>query len=107
MPATAYVHLGLSGLLCERNNLNEAAHHLAQGLDLAQQWQIGEALRDGYVFQARLKQTQGEMAGALDALREGDSGGAGASTYAVLTRSPVMFDAISPTTTVYVTHPPR
>jgi LuxR family maltose regulon positive regulatory protein len=54
VPATAYVHLGMGGLLCERNNLDEAARHLAQGLELAQQWQIDEALRDGYIFQTRV-----------------------------------------------------
>ncbi|MDH3676610.1 MAG: tetratricopeptide repeat protein, partial [Anaerolineae bacterium] len=72
VPATAYVHLGMGGLLCERNNLDEAARHLAQGLELAQQWQIDEALRDGYIFQARLKQAQGDMAGALEAVGQAE-----------------------------------
>jgi len=72
VPAMAYIYVGLGDLLREWNRLDEAAHHLAQGLELAQQWQIGEVLRDGNVFQARLKQVQGDMAGALDAVRKAE-----------------------------------
>ena len=73
VPAAAPVHLELADLLRERNQLDEAAHHLAQGIELSRQWQIlGEDLRNSYVYQARLKQARGDAAGALDAIRQAE-----------------------------------
>ncbi len=71
-PAAAFLHPGLGDLLREWNKLDEAADHLAQGLELGRQWQIGMALCNGYVFGARLKQAQGDMAGALDMIRQAE-----------------------------------
>ena len=71
VPAAVYVHLGLGDLLREWNELDEADRHLGQGLKMGRQWQIGgDTLRDGYLFQARLKQAQGDMAGAVDSIRQ-------------------------------------
>ncbi len=71
VPAAVYVHLRLGDLLREWNELGEANRHLTQGLEMGRKWQIGgDILRDGYLFQARLKQAQGDMAGALDVIRQ-------------------------------------
>lgn len=73
VPAAAPVHLELGDLLRERNQLDEAACHLAQGIELSRQWQIlGEDLRNSYVFQARLKQARGDAAGALNVIRQAE-----------------------------------
>jgi LuxR family maltose regulon positive regulatory protein len=70
MPAAAYVHLGLGDLLRERNELDEAALHLTRGIELSQQWHqgLGDTLCDSYIFQTRLKQALGDIAGALEAI---------------------------------------
>ena len=40
---------------------------------MGRKWQIdGATLREGYLFQARLKQAQGDMTGALDAIRQAE-----------------------------------
>jgi len=73
VPAAAYVHLPLSDLLREQNELDQAEQHLAQGIRLCRQWQIYESLCDGYVYQARLMQAQGDMTGAMDTLRKAEA----------------------------------
>ncbi len=66
----AYFHLGMGDLYREWNELDEAERHLVQGMEIGRKWQIGgDTLRDGYLLQARLKQAQGDMAGALDMIR--------------------------------------
>jgi len=72
VPAAAYVHVGLGDLLREWNRLDEAARHLAQGLELAWQWQMGRMLCNGYISQARLRQAQGDLAGALDMIQQAE-----------------------------------
>ncbi len=71
-PAAAYMHIGLGGLLQEQNELDKAARHLAQGLELCRQWQIGDSWCDGLLFQARLKQAQGDTVGALNAIQRAE-----------------------------------
>jgi LuxR family maltose regulon positive regulatory protein len=70
MPAAAYIHLGLGDLLRERNELDEAALYLTRGSELSQQWHqgMGDTLCDSYIFESRLKQAQGDLAGALEAI---------------------------------------
>jgi LuxR family maltose regulon positive regulatory protein len=73
VPAVVYIDLGLGDLLREWNELDEADHHLTEGLEMGRQWQIGgDTLRDGYLVQARLKQAQGDMAGALESIRQAE-----------------------------------
>jgi LuxR family maltose regulon positive regulatory protein len=69
VPAVAWIHAGRGNLLREWNRLDEAARHLGRGLELAQRWQMGAGLCSSYVFLARLRQAQGDMAGALDMIR--------------------------------------
>ena len=70
MPAAAYVYVGLGNLLRERNELDEAALYLTRGIELSRQWHqgLGDTLCDSYIFQARLKQAQGDLTGALEAI---------------------------------------
>ena len=70
MPAAAYMHVGLGDLLRERNELDEAALYLTRGIELSRKWHqgMGDTLCDNYIFQARLKQAQGDLAGALEAI---------------------------------------
>ena len=71
VPAAVYIQLGLGDLLREQNELDAADRHLTEGLEMGRKWQIGgDTLRDGYLFQARLKQTQGDMTGAMDVIRQ-------------------------------------
>jgi LuxR family maltose regulon positive regulatory protein len=71
VPAIVYVDLGLGDLLRKWNELDEADRRLAQGMEMGRQWQIGgDTLRDGYLFQARLKEAQGDMTGALDMIKQ-------------------------------------
>jgi LuxR family maltose regulon positive regulatory protein len=73
VPAAAQIHLGLGDLLREWNRLDEATRHLAQGIELGQRCQIlAVDLRDGHIYQARLKQAQGDIDGALEAIREAE-----------------------------------
>ena len=70
MPAAAYVHVGLGDLLREQNELDEAALHLARGIELGRRWHqgMGDTLCDSYIFESRLKQAQGDLSGALEAI---------------------------------------
>jgi LuxR family maltose regulon positive regulatory protein len=72
VPAAAWVQLVLGDLLREWNKLDEAAHHLAQTIELCRRWQVGDILCAGYLFQARLRQAQGDMAGATDSIRQAE-----------------------------------
>ncbi len=68
LPTAGPVHMGLSAVLYEWNDLEAAARHLVQGIELIKQ--IGEAMaQDGYIVLARLKQAQGDPTGALEAMQ--------------------------------------
>ncbi len=71
-PAAALIHTGLGDLLREWNKLDEAEHHLTQGIERGQRGQVGMALCNGYLFLARLRLAQGDMAGALDMLQQAE-----------------------------------
>jgi LuxR family maltose regulon positive regulatory protein len=71
MPTAGMVHVGLSVVLYEWNDLEAAAHHLAEGLELTKR--MGEVMaQDGYILLARLKQSQGDPAGALEAMQRAE-----------------------------------
>jgi LuxR family maltose regulon positive regulatory protein len=58
-------HVGLGDLLCERNDLSAAAHHLHKGLMLAERGGDFVFLRDGYLARARLALALGSEDEAL------------------------------------------
>jgi LuxR family maltose regulon positive regulatory protein len=73
VPAAAPVHLELGDLLRERHELDEAARHIARGIELCRQCQVlVEDLRNSYIYQARLKQARGDVAGALGVIRQAE-----------------------------------
>lgn len=68
-PIAGEALLGLGLLACEWNDLEGAARYLDEGLALAQQrGAIG--MLDGYITLARVKQAQGDAAGAVAALAQ-------------------------------------
>ena len=65
-PAMGVVHINLGDLLRERNNLEAAGHHLQIGIELCGRWEgLGDDIFEGYLSLARLRQAQGDLAGAL------------------------------------------
>jgi LuxR family maltose regulon positive regulatory protein len=72
LPATAWVQVVLGDLLREWNKLDEAAGHLEKCIELCRLWQVGDMLCASYLFQARVRQAQGDFAGALDSIRQAE-----------------------------------
>jgi LuxR family maltose regulon positive regulatory protein len=70
LPIVAVAHIDLTKLLYEWNDLEAAAHHLRQGLELSRRSGGVEFQVSGYTTLALLKQSQGEASAAQDALRE-------------------------------------
>jgi len=70
LPPVALAHNELGALLYEWNDLDLAADHLRQGLELSQRAGNLEILVGGYRALARLKQAQGDSSGALDVLQQ-------------------------------------
>lgn len=71
-PLAALAHFGLGELLREWNKLDESATHLAQAIELAEQWQLGAIGREAYIAQARLKQAQSDLPAALASLQQAE-----------------------------------
>ncbi len=69
-PATALAHNDLSALLYEWNDLEAAADHLEQGIELGQRGGNVEIQIGGYRTLARVKQAQSDAPAALDALQK-------------------------------------
>ncbi len=60
--------VGLGGLLAEWNDLEAAKRHLLEGIELVRKYGESAAI-GGYVNLARVKQAQGDVQGALEALQ--------------------------------------
>ena len=69
-PVTGYALVGLGRVWCEWNDLDAADHYVRQGLERGQQANIMDVLLRSYLALARIRQSQGDLAGALDALRD-------------------------------------
>jgi LuxR family maltose regulon positive regulatory protein len=72
-PASGVAHVGLGAIFYEWDNLEEAASHLNQGVNLARLWANLEALIPGYLGLARLQLVQGRPAEALSLLDEAET----------------------------------
>ena len=70
LPAVGMVHVGLGDVLRERNELEAATRHLTEGITLCKRLGYAEPLATAYATLARVKQTQGDAPGALDAIRK-------------------------------------
>jgi len=71
-PDTADLYRGLGELYRERGDLESAAQYLLRSKELGEQAELLDWQRRLCVPQARLKQTQGDLDGALDLLNEAE-----------------------------------
>ncbi len=69
-PLAGIAEIGLGNLFYEWNDLTRAQRHFNAGIALAKRWNHAESLLAGYTGLARLKQAQGDGAGALTLLQE-------------------------------------
>ncbi|MCX5999433.1 MAG: LuxR C-terminal-related transcriptional regulator [Chloroflexi bacterium] len=68
LPATSYGHIGLAGILYQWNRLEDAKCHVCIGIDLAERCADPTAILMGHLTLARLKQAEGDLISATDAL---------------------------------------
>jgi len=70
VPAVAYTHIGLGEILRERNDLESATRHLDRGIELSHEWEINDEICNGSISLARLRQAQGDLTGADNAIQQ-------------------------------------
>ncbi|MBN1177640.1 MAG: helix-turn-helix transcriptional regulator [Anaerolineae bacterium] len=70
LPASGYIHLRLSNILYERNDLQGALHHARESVRLSKKWGRVEALVDSYGCLAGTLRELGDLDGAFEAIRE-------------------------------------
>jgi LuxR family maltose regulon positive regulatory protein len=68
LPIAGEALMGLGDLWREWNDLEAASRYLVEGIELTKQWSEVGAL-DGYIPLARVRQAQGDVDGALDAIQ--------------------------------------
>ena len=71
-PVTGYALVGLGRAWCEWNDLEMSASYVQDGLDYSKKGDIQDVLLRGYLVQARIRQAQGDLEGALQALKNAD-----------------------------------
>jgi LuxR family transcriptional regulator, maltose regulon positive regulatory protein len=72
LPAVGSVRIGRGELLYERNDLDAAARHLTEGIELATRTGDVEILMWGYVAISQVRQALGDAEGALAAARQAE-----------------------------------
>jgi LuxR family maltose regulon positive regulatory protein len=72
LPVACTAFLGMSEVLYEWNDLAGATHHVMRGTELSKQVGDTGALTAGYVTLARIRQAEGDVRGALDAVRKAE-----------------------------------
>jgi LuxR family maltose regulon positive regulatory protein len=72
-PVTGYALVGLGRAWCEWNNLEMSANYVLDGLESGKKAGILDILLRGYLVLARVRQAQGDLEGALDALENAES----------------------------------
>jgi ATP/maltotriose-dependent transcriptional regulator MalT len=72
LPSAGLAHIGMGKLLGEWNDLEAAEHRLTEGIELSRAGGIAEILLDGYVALAQARNARGDLAGALEAIREAE-----------------------------------
>ncbi len=72
LPGAGRAYPGLAGILCEWNDLEAASHHARRGIELLRQSGRVEPLAAGYAMLARVRQAQGDLAGAEEAAGEAE-----------------------------------
>ena len=84
---TGPAHVGLAQVLYERNELTAALDHATRGVTLCRQLAFTPALATGLAVMARIRNAQGDPAGALEAM--GEAGQAGLSPQVIALFNPV------------------
>src|SRR5207253_127010 len=72
LPGMADLHLGLSDLCCERNDLETATRHLQQSEQPGKHADLRETPYRRCIAWARLRQARGDLEGAIDLLEEAE-----------------------------------
>jgi LuxR family maltose regulon positive regulatory protein len=72
-PVTGFALVGLGRAWCEWNNLEVSANYVQDGLEYGKKADILDILLRGYLVLARVRQAQGDLEGALDALEKAES----------------------------------
>jgi LuxR family maltose regulon positive regulatory protein len=72
LPAAGVAHVGLAEVLYERHELDAALQHVTQGVGLCRQLAYPLPLVAGLAMLAWIRQTQGDRAGALEAIAEAE-----------------------------------
>jgi LuxR family maltose regulon positive regulatory protein len=80
-------HVGLAQVLYERNELTAAFDHATRGVTLCRQLAFTTPLAAGLAMLARIRQAEGDAAGALEAM--GEAGQAGLSPPVIAMLNPV------------------
>jgi LuxR family maltose regulon positive regulatory protein len=86
-PHLGMAHVGLAEVLYERNELAAALDHASQGITLCRQLVFTAPVAAGLAILARIRQAQGDAAGALGAM--GEAGQAGLSSQVIALLGPV------------------
>ena len=84
---TGPAHVGLAQVLYERDELTAALDHATRGVTLCRQLTFTQSLATGLAVVARIRQAQGDAAGALAAM--GEAGQAGLSPQVTALFNPV------------------
>src|SRR5215469_4669785 len=71
-PPAGMAHVGLAEVLYERNELAAAHQHATQGTALCRQLAFTQPLARGLAMLARIRQAQGDTAGALEAIGQAE-----------------------------------
>jgi LuxR family maltose regulon positive regulatory protein len=87
LPHLGMAHVGLAGLLYERDELAAALDHATRGVMLCRHLAFTQPLAAGLAIVARIRQARGEVAGALEAM--GEAGEVESSPQVVALLNPV------------------
>jgi LuxR family maltose regulon positive regulatory protein len=72
MPAAGIGYVGMAEVAYQRGQLDDAHRHVTEGITLCQRLNWTQPLATGLVTLARIRQAQGERAGALEAMGEAE-----------------------------------
>jgi LuxR family transcriptional regulator, maltose regulon positive regulatory protein len=69
-PVAGMAHVGLAEVAYQRNDLEAALEHASEGIALCRQLAYPRSLAAGLATLARIRQAEGDLSGALDAIQE-------------------------------------
>jgi LuxR family transcriptional regulator, maltose regulon positive regulatory protein len=72
LPPSGMAHVGLAEVLYERDELALAHQHATEGIALCRQLAFTQPLATGLAMLARIRQAQGDAAGAMDAIGQAE-----------------------------------